>query len=305
MIDGVNEHSALSGKEAARNRMLSYLKELGLDDEELSEATSILQPERGEVAHSMTRNDAHSNDAASLLELEDPVLRPTIKLYLAEEQKFLRDAYRSMFEDHATIDLMGYSDRTSAQYLVGAVTVLRPHVMLLGVRAVSPATVRKLETLRDACPDVRIVLLFGFLDDEGIKALRQFSTDQSLGRAYLPKYAIDTAEQLTRIVHEVADNRVVLDPTVIEGLITDGEDHTTVLNEFSARELETLAWLAKGYRNETIASVLGLDVKTIDRNVNKISAKLQDPAGTHSMDSRVRAARMYLKAVGQLPADRF
>ncbi len=60
-----------------------------------------------------------------------------------------------------------------------------------------------------------------------------------------------------------------------------------------------LSWMAKGYRNETIAEVLGLEPKTVERHINNIYSKLNSgPA--NSKHARVHAVKLYLRATGQL-----
>ena len=81
-------------------------------------------------------------------------------------------ASRSFFGSQPAIELLGPSGYTSGDALVEAATSVEPDVMLLGVKALRPTTVEKLEMLRDACPGLAVVLLFAFYDTQGIKALR-------------------------------------------------------------------------------------------------------------------------------------
>ena len=180
--------------------------------------------------------------------------------------------------------------------------------MLLGVKMAERATVEKLEKLREACPDLALVLLFAFYDAQGIKALREYSKNASSGSAYLLKHNIDTAEQLTQVILSVSEGRIIMDPMVMEGLIRTGETENSFLRELSPRELEVLSWMAKGYRNNTIADVLSRDVETVERHINNIYSKLhneKDEGGHDSPHPRVRAALTYLKATGMLPNQQF
>ncbi len=220
---------------------------------------------------------------------------------MAEEQSILRDLYQSAFKDQPTIKLVGCSGDISSESLVGAVKVLSPDVMILGVKVVQPATVEKLELVREARPQLASVLLFGFYDPQGIKALRRFSGGASAGFAYLLKHTIDTVEQLTQVVHSVAEGRIIVDPTVLGDLIHTGDMRGSLLRELSPRELEVLSWMAKGYRNETIAGVLSRDVKTVERHINNIYSKLQ--GDEPSLDPRVNASLIFLKATGLLPTE--
>ena len=226
-----------------------------------------------------------------------------IKLFIAEEQQILREAYQSFFLPHPNIEVVGASGDTSGDSLVTAALALKPDTMLLGFKILQPATVERLEMVREKCPNVAMVVLSAYYDVKGIKALREFSKGTAMGCAYLVKYTIDTVEQLTQVIYSVAEGRIILDPAVMEGLITSGDSKAaTLIKDLTARELEVLSWIAKGYRNPTIAEVLCLDPKTIERHINSIYSKLGVPDSRHA---RVHAVTLYLRATGLLPAEDF
>ena len=170
----------------------------------------------------------------------------TIKLYLAEEQQILREVYQSYFDLHPTIDLVGYSADSDAASLVEATTEFNPDILLLGVKTLQPATVEKLELIREAAPDAGIVLLTSLYDVQGVKALREFSRDASAGCAYMLKHTIDTMDQLAQIIWGVVEGRIIVGPPLMDVLMNTGEGNSSLLNELSPRELEVLGWMAKG-----------------------------------------------------------
>ena len=146
-----------------------------------------------------------------------------------------------------------------------------------------------------------IVLLFAFYDAQGIKALRGYPQRSSLGRAYLLKHTIDTVDQLIQVVCPVAQWRIIVDPMVMDGLINSADANGSLLSDLSPRELEVLSWMAKGFRNDTIAQVLSRDVRTVERHINSIYGKLEiDDA---SRDPRVNAALKCLQTTGSLPKE--
>ena len=224
-----------------------------------------------------------------------------INLYLAEEQEILRTAYQAFFTSHPCIQVVGASGDTSGESLVGALGAHKPKVLLLGIKILQPTTVEKLEMVREGSADTGLVLLSASYDLKGIKALREFSRGSMNGCAYLLKHTIDTVEQLTQVIYSVAEGRIILDPAVMERLLSAGEAYSSFLKELSPRELEVLSWMAKGYRNNTIAEVLCLEPKTVERHINSIYSKLGNlPESKHA---RVHAITLYLRATGQLPAD--
>ena len=227
----------------------------------------------------------------------------TLRLYIAEEQQMLRQAYQSFFQSHPTIEVVGTSGNIDANALVTAASALQPDIVLLGVKILQPQAVQRLVALREACPGLAIVLLSSSYDVKGIKELREFSRGTSAGCAYLLKHTIDTVEQLTQVVLSVAEGRIILDPAVMEGLITNDESKSSFLKDLSPRELEVVGWMAKGYRNNTIAEVLCLEPKTVERHINNIYGKMgYCPDSRHT---RVHAVTLYMRAMGLLPTDSF
>lgn len=224
-----------------------------------------------------------------------------IRLYIAEEQQILREAYRSFFLPQPDVEVAGCSSDTTGDALVGAASALKPDVMLLGFKILQPTTVEKLQMIREKCSAVAVVVLSASYDAKGIRALAEFSRGSSVGCAYLLKHTIDTVEQLTQMIHSVAEGRIILDLAVMEGLISSSDSKSTMLKELTPRELEVLSWMAKGYRNNTIAEVLCLEPKTVERHINSIYSKLGNcPESKHA---RVHAITLYLKATGMLPMD--
>jgi DNA-binding NarL/FixJ family response regulator len=307
-MDFVGEKPVRSGTAKKEDRveivagLAGYLSKLGLADGELDQMITMLQSGRQEQAPDEIADDISMEGAVVV---QEPVSRPkgTIGLFLAEEQQILREAYQSVFSAQPNVELLGSTADTSTDFLAGMVQALKPDVIILGVKAVHPCTVEKLEALREACPQMGLVLLLAMYDGQGIKALREFSRDSSTGCAYLLKHTIDTVEQLTQVVSSVAEGRIIVDPMVMEELIRTGDTGNGVVQELSPKEMEVLGWLAKGYRNDTIAGLLSRDVKTVERHINNIYSKLQSnkpDSPDATMHPRVRAALMYLKAVGLL-----
>lgn len=305
-IDFMGEKAVRAGDGAAIGEdrveivagLAGSLAKLGLADGELDHIITVLQGRRGD-------------DSPEEMPKEGPVDaymaadRPSsaIGVVLAEEQQILREAYDSVFSAQPNMEMLGSTGDTSTDFLAGMVRALKPDVIILGVKSVQSCTVAKLEVLREAYPEMGLVLLMAMYDGQGIKALREFSRDSSAGCAYILKHTIDTVEQLNQVVCSVAEGRIIVDPMVMEELIRTGESGNGVVQDLSPKEMEVLGWLAKGYRNDTIAGLLSRDVKTVERHINNIYSKLQHdkvdgPDAT--MHPRVRAALMYLKAVGLL-----
>ena len=224
--------------------------------------------------------------------------KAAIKLYVAEEQLVMKEAYRSFFSFQSSFEVLGISSDTSEPAIRNAVLEHRPEVLLLGLKELQPSTEKKLEVVRGLFPDIGLVLLFAYYDSTGIKALREHSSAASGGYAHLLKHNIDTADQLGQVVYAVAQNRIIVDPEIMEDLVDSTNAASRVLNALSPKEMQVLSWMAKGLANEAIAAALARDKKAVERQVSNIYSKLH--LGIEHQDPRVGAALMYLTATGLL-----
>ena len=302
---------AVGARSGLMSELTSYLANLGLSDGHLANVVSLLQATHDESPiqseneqEELTTEEPQSSPTSTgkPQQSESSINNKTVRLFLAEEQQILMQAYQTFFKSSPEVEVVGYSADTSGDALIEAVTNHNPDVMLLGVKALRPSTVEQLEALRAAHPNLGIVLLFAFYDAQGIKALREFSRDVNVGRAYLLKHTIDTVDQLTHAISSVAEGRMIIDPTVMEELIKTGDAQGGMMRELSPKALEVLHWVARGYRNESIAGVLSRDVKTIERHINNIYTTLLD-SEDDARHPRVRAALMYLRATGVLSTE--
>ena len=334
MLNGFNgengRYPAGSKQTGEESEVISYLAQMGLEDSDLSKVASLLhairaqewsQPAAGEESLQTMAGDEllHTMQSEDLLleplnaTVNTDTVRPTlpaspagkrvIKLYLAEEQQVLREAYQSFLGAQPDIQLLSSSGDTSPEVIVAEVTALKPDVVLFGVKTLQATTVETLVNLRAVCPHASPVLSFALFDGQGIRALREFSRDAVSGYAYLLKHRFDTAEQLTQVISSVVEGRVIVDPEVMTELVEADEGHQRILRDLSPRELEVLSWMARGYTNSTIASLLDLEITVVERHIKCIYRKLNDDQCASSKepeDRRVRAALLYLKATGLL-----
>jgi len=337
MLSGLNGDNGMYRTEDTetdgRSEVISYLAQMGLGDSDLAKVASLLHAIRAQelsqpVAFEDLPRAMVGEELLQTMQGKDLLLEPhpatpyadtarpvwpvpltgthVIKLYLAEEQHVLREAYQTFFRAQSDIQLLSSSGDTSPEVLIAAVSALKPDVVLFGVKMLRTTTVDTLVSLRAVWPHGSPVLSFALFDVQGIRALREFSKDAVAGYAYLLKHKFDTVAQLAQVISSVADGRVIVDPEVMVELVEGGEGYQDILRELSQRELEVLSWMARGYTNSTIADLLGLDIRTVERHIKTIYRKLHDdqPTSSHEPeDRRVRAALLYLKATGMLAPD--
>jgi DNA-binding NarL/FixJ family response regulator len=143
----------------------------------------------------------------------------------------------------------------------------------------------------DTQPAVGVVVLSQFAGPS--YALQLFERG-SEGRAYLLKERISHRAHLFGALREVARGGSVIDPKVVEALITARtRSPSSLTSSLTPREREVLGQIAEGKSNTAIAASLFLTKRGVEKHVNAIFSKLKLPP-EQSVSRRVYAALVYL-----------
>ena len=219
-----------------------------------------------------------------------------VRLFVAEEQPLLREAYASLLDASQGIAVIGTAPFEDPPRLAQGVREAAPDVVIIGARFLTPETVDALVVLRRQVPAVGFVLLSYAYETRAVTGLREFSKRSVAGCAYLLKHTIASVDELAQVVVSVAEGRVIIDPRVLDELVTAAEPRKGALELLSPREIEVLGWMSRGYRNGAVARILHLEPKTVERHINNIYAKLGElPDSKHP---RVQAISAFLTAAG-------
>ena len=301
--NGSNGHMARNGINGAsfdalieRPGLISYLTTLGLDNTQLAELSHLLRTGKDEELVRAIRSHGADPPVRDVEQWDAPTGRKTIKLYLVEENQLLRESYQSFFCYHPVIKLVKASGDTSKDSLKSAMAELKPNVTMLGVNTLEASAVDSLGGIRQACAEVGLVLTFAAYDAPGIKALRKFSMDSPAGCAYLLKHTIDSADQLVQVIYSVAQGRIIVDPSVMDALISTGDCDADPLSRLSPNDMEMLVSLMDAHR--PVDTPAPQDRDAIQTCFNDIYAELKEMGDT--IDPRVWAAHICLAAASFL-----
>jgi DNA-binding NarL/FixJ family response regulator len=231
-----------------------------------------------------------------------------IGVYIEEEQEILREAFKVVLPvvdpeiEPVKITSTGIIADGRVDELADTLNVLSPDVVLLGTKTLEMPSVQSLQLIRESYPKIGVIVLCAYYSPEAIKYLKRFLKKNSQRGAYLYKHSVDSVAEFSRVIHAVAEGRLIIDPQVFQGLMVENNIQNSVLKNLTARELEILNWMAKGYKNSAIAEVLSLELKTVENHINNIFSKLSEyiPNARHA---RVAAVISYLKATGAVTGD--
>ena len=179
---------------------------------------------------------------------------------------------------------------TSQVSLKNAMVELEPDVTMLGVRTLGAGAVDSLGAMREASAQVGLVLTFAAYDAPGIKALREFSMDSPAGCAYLLKHTIDSADQLAQVIYSVVQGRMIVDPSVMDALVSTGDSYGDTLSRLSPKDTEMLGRFLDAHR--PVVTPAPQDRDAIQTYFNDVYAGLKSIGDT--LDPAVRAALICL-----------
>ena len=218
--------------------------------------------------------------------------RPAIRVVIADDSYLVREAVGHVLAAADGIEVVASCrDRRS---LTEAIAKVRPDVVVTDIRMPPSGNDEGLQVaaeLRRTDPEVGVVVLSQYADPRYGLALLDGGSDR---RAYLLKERIQHRGQLVNAIETVAQGGSVMDAQVVERLIsarTRGE--RSALRDLTPRELEILAYVARGQSNQAIADELVLTKRAVEKHINAIFLKL---TLTDALDvsRRVKATLIYL-----------
>jgi DNA-binding NarL/FixJ family response regulator len=196
-----------------------------------------------------------------------------VRVLIVDDDALMRAGLRGVLASDAAIEVVGEaSDGRDAVYRA---RLLHPDVVLMDVRMPDLDGIAATRELLDAFPEVRVVIVTTFEQDDYIfGALRAGASGFLLKRS--------RPEELIAAIHTVAAGDSLLSPSVtsrvIERMARQGEPELAGderLAELTPREREVLLLLARGLSNGEIAAELVVEESTIKTHVRRILAKLQ------------------------------
>ncbi len=169
-----------------------------------------------------------------------------------------------------------------------------PDVVITDIRMPPTGTdegIRAALELRGRHPTIGVVVLSHYVESQWAIDLLEDGSDR---RAYLLKDRVADSDQLLDAVRQVAAGGSVVDPKVVEALISGRERHRdSPLRHLTPRELEVLAEIAQGRSNTAIAESLVLSQRAVEKHINSLFSKL-GLTEVREVHRRVTAVLMYL-----------
>ena len=214
-----------------------------------------------------------------------------IRVVLGEDSFLVREGIASVLRDLDDVELVDTAE--DLDELRASVERTKPDVVVTDIRMPPSNTdegIQFADELRSSHPDVGVVILSQHAEPRYAIALLSAGSGR---RAYLLKDRLTDEAELNLALHNVAAGLSLIDPRVVEKLVTAREKWDSELGALTPREFEILGLIAQGRSNRWIASKLTITKRAVERHINAIFLKL-DLGEPEDVNRRVQAALLYL-----------
>jgi DNA-binding NarL/FixJ family response regulator len=214
-----------------------------------------------------------------------------IRVALAEDNFLAREGITAVLEGLDGIELVASCGELET--LRAEIERTRPDVVVTDIRlppGFMDEGIQLAGELRATHPRIGVVVLSQHVEPLYATALFAHGSHR---RAYLLKESLKDSEELARAIREVAGGGAVVDPLIVDELLSAPRREGSTLGALTARELEILALIAEGHSNSAIAERLAITKRGVERHINSIFAKL-DLGDSEDVSRRVKAALLFL-----------
>ncbi|MBS1815063.1 MAG: response regulator transcription factor [Acidobacteria bacterium] len=183
-----------------------------------------------------------------------------IRVFVVDDHQVVRMGLKTMLESECDIVVTGMA--ASGREALEKLQTIEADVVLTDLRMGEMSGDQLLEELRRQRPDIRAAVLTNYHSDEEV-----FRAMKAGAMAFVLKTApMEQVVAAVRAVHN--DERAI--PSHIAQQLAERLGR----NELSARELEILHWVARGWKNREIAEKLFISENTVRNHVISCLEKL-------------------------------
>jgi DNA-binding NarL/FixJ family response regulator len=201
-----------------------------------------------------------------------------IRVVVVDDHHLVRQGIRALLEKSEDVDVVG--EAADGREAIDLVERLLPDVLVMDVAMPRLNGIEAAGRIHALGVPTRVIILSMYSDRS---LVRQALHKGAVG--YLLKRSV--AEELVLAVRAASRGEVFLSPEVSRSVVNDllatsaAPVESGPLDRLTAREREVLQLIAEGHTNRSIAQMLGLSIKTIEKHRSSLMTKLDihDVAG--------------------------
>lgn len=195
-----------------------------------------------------------------------------IKVMLVDDEQLIRSGLKIMLETYPDIEVIHQAGNGREAFECCKKEV--PDVVLMDIRMPVSTGIEGTKLIKEAYPEVKIVMVTTFQDTEYIVEAMQYGAS-----GYLLKDS--SYEAIYDGIKVALSGKVVMDATVSEKLVmqpkaTASSTEKTDISSFglTEREIELIRLVSQGLNNKEISEALFLSEGTVKNNISTILSKL-------------------------------
>ena len=199
-----------------------------------------------------------------------------IKVLIADDQELIRQSLQIVLDSREDISV---TDAVAdGQEVIRAIRKEMPDVILMDIRMPKMDGVQCTKIIKDSWPDIKIIILTTFDDDEYVYNALKYGAS-----GYLLKGI--SIEELENAVKTVYSGRAMINPDIAAKVLRlfsqmAQSDYSIAVGEKEAKSLTKTEWkiinqVGKGATNKEIAETLSLSDGTVRNYISNILNKLQ------------------------------
>lgn len=194
-----------------------------------------------------------------------------IKVMLVDDEQLIRSGLKIMLETYPDIEVIHQAGNGREAFECCQIEV--PDVVLMDIRMPISTGIEGTKLIKEAYPEVKIVMVTTFQDTEYIVEAMQYGAS-----GYLLKDS--SYEAIYDGIKVALSGKVVMDATVSEKLVMQPKAPTTIEKTdisslgLTEREIELIRLVSQGLNNKEISEALFLSEGTVKNNISTILSKL-------------------------------
>ena len=196
-----------------------------------------------------------------------------IKVMLVDDEQLIRSGLKIMLETYPDIEVIHQAGNGREAFECCKKEV--PDVVLMDIRMPVSTGIEGTKLIKEAYPEVKIVMVTTFQDTEYIVEAMQYGAS-----GYLLKDS--SYEAIYDGIKVALSGKVVMDATVSEKLVMQPKAQTTTNQQtdisslgLTEREIELIRLVSQGLNNKEISEALFLSEGTVKNNISTILSKLE------------------------------
>lgn len=192
-----------------------------------------------------------------------------IRILIADDHGVIRAGLRALLSELPELEVVG--EAVDGRDTLRKSMEMKPDIVIMDLSMPEMGGMEATRQLSQILPDLRILILTVHEDETLLKEVIRAGA-----AGYIVKRAVE--DELIHAIRVVARGDMYVHPSMTRALFSPApslqETHPLDVEPLTAREIEVLCLLAKGYTNRQIAEQLGISPRTAEGHRANLSGKL-------------------------------